>query len=89
MAAAGIDLDGVLDALAAALAARMPQPPAAPAAPEGYLAVEAAAEYLDAPASRVYDLAAAGKLRVVRDGRRVLTRASWIDEYLAGCDGER
>lgn len=79
---AEIRLADVLELLAVAVAERLqPEAPATGAA-EPYLDVEAAAEYLAAPTSRVYDLAASGRLRVVRDGRRVLTRASWIDAML-------
>jgi excisionase family DNA binding protein len=49
---------------------------------DGYMNAETAARYLDAPPSRVYDLAATGRLRVVRDGRRLLTRREWLDDVL-------
>jgi excisionase family DNA binding protein len=51
--------------------------------PEPWLSVDEAATYMGGrPKSRIYDLVAEGKLRAVRDGRTVLTRASWIDAYL-------
>lgn len=76
-------LADMLEVIAAAVADHLAAP-AQPAAAEPYLDAAAAAAYLSAPTSRVYDLAASGRLRVVKDGRRVLTRASWIDEYLEG-----
>ncbi len=83
-------LADVLDALADAVAARLADAERAARGLSGvepYLNVEQAAKLLgDAPTSRVYDLAASGRLRVVRDGRRVLTRASWIIEYLEGSE---
>ncbi|MFN8131170.1 MAG: excisionase family DNA-binding protein [Solirubrobacteraceae bacterium] len=72
----------MLELLAAAVAERLRARGAGCRRVGAYLDVEAAAEYLAAPTSRVYDLAASGRLRVVRDGRRVLTRASWIDAML-------
>ena len=53
--------------------------------PEPYLDVGQAAEYMKCPKSRIYDLSSRGSgLRFVRDGKRILTRASWIDAYLSG-----
>lgn len=48
----------------------------------GYLDAEAAAEYLAAPKSRIYELAAAGRVRHYRDGRRLLFKPSDLDELL-------
>jgi excisionase family DNA binding protein len=51
---------------------------------EPYLSVEQAAECVGGRSKhRIDDLAAQGKLRCVRDGRAVLTKRLWIDEYLA------
>jgi excisionase family DNA binding protein len=57
--------------------------------PEGFIDVDTAAEFMAAKRSRVWDLCASGALRHVRDGRRVLTRRSWVSDYLASQDGER
>ena len=87
---ADLRLADVLDAIADAVAVRLADAETTRRGRSGvepYLNVEQAAKLLgDAPTSRVYDLAASGALRVVRDGRRVLTRASWITEYLEGSE---
>lgn len=57
--------------------------------PEPWLGVERAAAHLDCPTSRVYDLIAQRRIRTVRDGRRVLTRRQWLDEYLDTTDARR
>ena len=51
---------------------------------EPWLDVDAAAEYLACPRSRIYDLIAMDRLEVRRDGRRVLTRREWCDDFLLG-----
>jgi excisionase family DNA binding protein len=56
----------------------------APPLLDRWIGVEQAAEYIDAPPSRIYDLVAQRRIRFVKDGRRVLTRRSWLDEYLEG-----
>ena len=53
-------------------------------APEGWLDVEAAAEYLTAPKSRIYDLVAQERVECRRDGRRVLFRREWLDAAIGG-----
>lgn len=52
------------------------------AAPSAYLDVDAAARYLAAPRSRVYDLVAQRRVRHCKDGRRLLFRAEWLDAAL-------
>ncbi len=51
--------------------------------PEPYLDVEQAAEYMRCPKSRIYELRSSGRgPKFVKEGKRLLTRASWIDAYL-------
>jgi excisionase family DNA binding protein len=55
----------------------------ASATPEPYMDVESAAAYLGCKdRRRIYDLVEQGRLRVARDGRRLLTRRSWLDAAL-------
>jgi len=49
---------------------------------DGYIGVEEAAAYIDAPRSRVYELVAAKRVRHYRDGRRVLFRREDLDAVL-------
>ncbi len=49
---------------------------------EAWMNVDQAAEYLAAPRSRVYDLVESGRLEHRKDGRRVLLRRAWLDDYL-------
>jgi excisionase family DNA binding protein len=80
--------EAAIDAIAALVAERVTTQLAAAvqAQLDDYLDVDAASRYLACPRSRVYDLAASGRLRVVRDGRRVLTRRRWCDEALDSQD---
>lgn len=71
-------VNAIAEAVAVIVLDRMPKPR------EEWLDVDAAAAYLSAPKSRVYDLIAQEAIETVRDGRRVLTRASWLDAYLGG-----
>ena len=52
------------------------------AEPEPYLGVEDAARYLACGRQRIYDLHSQGRIRCIKDGSRLLTRRSWIDDYL-------
>ena len=47
-----------------------------------YLTVEEAARYIGAPRSRIYDLTGKGAIESRKDGRRLLTKRSWLDRYL-------
>lgn len=49
---------------------------------EPYLAAEDAAAYIAAPKARIYELVKAGEIEHRRDGRRILTKRRWLDEYL-------
>ena len=51
--------------------------------PEPWIGVEDAAKHLACSRKRVYDLVAQRRVRVFRDGRRLLFRRSWLDEALA------
>jgi hypothetical protein len=49
---------------------------------EPWIGVPDAAAHIGAPESRIYDLHAQRLVRFVKDGTRLLTRRSWLDEYL-------
>jgi len=70
--------DELVDAIVERLAERLERPA------EPWLDVDAAADYLAAPRSRVYDLIAQGRVECRRDGRRVLFRRAWLDAALGG-----
>jgi excisionase family DNA binding protein len=53
-----------------------------PAEPEPYIGVKEAARYLACDEQRVYDLRSQRRLHCIKDGGRLLTRRSWIDDYL-------
>jgi excisionase family DNA binding protein len=53
--------------------------------PEGYWTVAEASSYMSCDRQRIYDLNSQGRLRCVKDGKRLLTRRAWIDDYLEGC----
>ena len=50
--------------------------------PEPWIDVEGAAQYLACKRQRVYDLVSQDRLEHRKDGRRLLFRRSWLDEYL-------
>jgi excisionase family DNA binding protein len=51
--------------------------------PEPWLDSEEAARYLgNTDAKRISDLVRSGQLRCARDGRRLLFRRLWLDDYL-------
>lgn len=47
------------------------------------------AEYIDAPPSRVYALASAGRIPVERDGSNLIARRSDLDEWIRSGGGRR
>ena len=53
-----------------------------PAAADGYLDSDEAAEYLGCSRGRVHDLVQVGKLEPRRDGRRLRFRRSDLEHYL-------
>ena len=71
-------VDVLADRIAERVVARLPVSSAA----RGYLDVDGAASYLACPRSRVYDLVAQRRVRHVKDGRRLLFRAEWLDAAL-------
>jgi excisionase family DNA binding protein len=76
MAAIELDLpEQTIAQIAEAVAQRMGQ-----AEPDGYLNVAQAAEYLACGTDRIYDLVQHSKVRVARDGRRLLFKRAWLDE---------
>jgi excisionase family DNA binding protein len=58
-------------------------------ASEPWLDVSQAALHIAAPESRIYDLVAQGKVKFAKDGRRLLLRRSWLDEYIDGSNVPR
>lgn len=50
--------------------------------PEAYIGVDAAADYIAAPKSRVYALVSAGRIPHRKDGSRLLFRPSELDAWL-------
>jgi excisionase family DNA binding protein len=69
--------DAQLDEIARRAAALVPAPAVSP-----WLTSEQAADYLACSRDRVHDLCQLGKLHPRRDGRRLLFRASDLDDYL-------
>jgi excisionase family DNA binding protein len=67
-----------LDAVAERVAALL----APPSAGSPWLGAKAAAEYIDAPVSRIHDLVQLRKLVPRRDGRRLLFHRDDLDAYL-------
>jgi len=51
---------------------------------EGYWTVAEASSYMSCDKQRIYDLNSQGRLRCVKDGKRLLTCRVWIDTYLEG-----
>jgi excisionase family DNA binding protein len=80
----------VVDAerLADALAARLGRTPATGRA-DDWLDVEAAAQHLSCPVSRIYDLKATGRLRYAKDGTRLLFKRAWLDDAVQTHDPTR
>jgi len=54
-----------------------------------WIGVEAAAEHLACPKSRIYALTSAGRIPFERDGSRVLFRRSALDAWLTAGGGIR
>lgn len=52
------------------------------ARPEPYMGVDAAAQYLAAPKSRIYALVSADRIPYRKDGSRLLFRATELDDWL-------
>ncbi|MGI8903179.1 MAG: hypothetical protein ACR2IP_05865 [Solirubrobacteraceae bacterium] len=75
-----------LDELAKRLAPRL-----APASAEdGWLrGADRIASYIDAPRSRVYALASAGRITVHKDGSALLARKSELDQWITNGGGKR
>lgn len=77
-----VTVQELLDTLAELVAAKVAERLPATAPRDGYLDVEAAAEYLACPASRVYELKASGRLAHYKDGQRLLFRRADLDACL-------
>jgi excisionase family DNA binding protein len=75
--------EALLDELAVRVADHLAERLEALHPPEPYLTVEEAAAHLACPASRIYDLTAAKRLRHFRDGRRLLLRREDLDACLS------
>jgi excisionase family DNA binding protein len=55
-----------------------------PNRPEPWLDSAEAAGYLQTDVKRISDLSRSGQLRCARDGRRLLFRREWLDDYVDG-----
>jgi hypothetical protein len=89
LAAALLDAldDDALDQLAARLAPRLG---AGTVAADGWLrGADRIADYIDAPKSRVYALASAGRIPVERDGSALIARRSALDQWVRNGGGKR
>jgi len=73
----GLDLEPLIAAVAERVAATLGE-----RSNGGYLDADAAAKYLCCPRGRVYELAAAGRVRHHRDGRRILFTRQDLDAAL-------
>jgi excisionase family DNA binding protein len=78
-AAVTLSLGDEVQAIANAVAAVLTEEFAPRAA---WLDVQAAADYLACPPSRIYDLVAQRRVRVARDGTRLRFRTEWLDAVL-------
>lgn len=58
-------------------------------APEPWIGVEAAAEHLACPKSRIYALTSAERIPFTRDGSRLLFRRGELDAWLSDGGGTR
>ena len=73
---------GVIDNLADAIAERLREQACPEHAPEGWLAPQAAADYLGVSRRRIYDLTSLGEIEPDgRDGRTPLFRRETLDRY--------
>ena len=54
-----------------------------------WLDVKGAAEYLSCPTGRIYALTGSGRMRHERDGRRLLFRREWLDDFVANGGARR
>jgi len=79
--AASLPFPAELVELIAARAAELVEDHVA-AAPEPWIGVDQAAEYLACKPQRIYDLVSQDRLEHRKEGRRLLFRRAWIDEYL-------
>jgi excisionase family DNA binding protein len=81
--------DGALDQLAELLAPRLERL-VAPAPTDGWLrGADQIAGYIGAPRSRVYSLAAAGRIPVERDGSALVASRRQLDDWLRAGGGRR
>jgi excisionase family DNA binding protein len=81
--------DEALDALAERLAPRLAARIGQGAPPNCWLDVDAAAEYLACPKSRLYALTSARRIPHHKDGSRTLFRRDELDEWVRGGGGKR
>jgi excisionase family DNA binding protein len=79
--------DEALDVLAERLAPRLAA--GAPIDDRWLRGAERIAAYIDAPRSRVYALASAGRIPVERDGSNLIARRSDLDAWVRAGGGKR
>ena len=84
------DLDpDALEILAERLAPHLAERATATAADGWLRGAEKIAAYIDAPRSRVYALASAGRIAVERDGSSLVARKSDLDAWVRAGGGKR
>jgi excisionase family DNA binding protein len=77
-----LDLEPIIDAIAEAVTERVVQALGGRSAHGGYLNADQAAEYLACDRRHVYELVSQRRVRVHRDGRRVLFLPEELDAAL-------
>jgi len=75
-------VDELVEAIAERVVERLAKSAPAQVEPMPWLDADAAARYLASGRQRIYDLVDQGRVRVARDGRRLLFRREWLDECL-------
>ena len=82
--------DELLDTLAERVADLLEQRGHGAPTPDGWLrGAEAIADYIGAPASRVYGLSSAGRIPVEHDGSALIAQRSQLDTWLRDGGGKR
>ena len=79
--------DALIEAIAQRTAAVLEERRQATDAPEPFIGVDEAAAFLGCDPKRIYDLRRAGRIRVAKDGARLLFRISWLEEYVRAGEG--
>lgn len=81
--------DALVDAIAVRVAELLADKLPVQTRAEQWIGVDAAADHLACPRSRVYALASTGRLPHCKDGSRLLFRRSELDNYVRGGGARR